>query len=263
MKKTITAFVLLLVFFFIGCGKTGFTEEVVEAAIEKAGPYDVDASIDEDNNVRVSLNKFTKDIDEWDSEEEAYFYFMNVCIGAVGALAKDVAKQFSNLEIEVENDVLAFSLELCTDLAEAVMQETQDEEELGAIILEVFNTQLGLEEMITYDSPFQDVQVTLHPAGTAYDVMVKLVKASRTDATWNSFDDEEKFGYFAGYTSAMVGGSAHDISMELDDLLLAYEDEIWSIPVEHCTEITIKSMSGEMSDEELGTALFKKLKKVR
>jgi len=258
MKK-IPMLALLLAALSIACAP-GFSEKGIERTIEKAGPFDVSVSIDDDNNVRVTLNEITGDLSGYSTAEEKYFYFVGVCVGAVGALASKGGDELGNLEIRASDETLVLSLDFCSYLAQASLDNT--ETDLGTVLMEVLRLQSDITSHIEDTGPFK-VLVTFHPGVSGYDVLVRFKRASKTDRTWNTLTKEGRFGYFMGACTGAVGGAALNTSLSFSDLLVDYEGGRWSVPVEHCTDLVLASYLGTMTNDELGEALLNKLTKVR
>jgi hypothetical protein len=82
---------------------------------------------------------------------------------------------------------------------------------------------------------------------------------------WNSMSSEEQYGYFMGVCAGATGILAAQSTIDFDfaDLLIDYKGETWSIPINYCSYLASASISGTMSDEDIGTKLLDKLEKVR
>lgn len=121
-----------------------------------------------------------------------------------------------------------------------------------------------VKEAIENAGPFK-VDVKVLKNDDEYDIKVSFKTASRTDGDWNSLSTEEKYGYFMGVCAGAVGiiavQSGEDF--EFGNLLIDYKNELWKIPVNYCSYLASASISGTMSDEEIGTKLLDKLEKVR
>jgi len=123
---------------------------------------------------------------------------------------------------------------------------------------------IQIEEAIENTGPFE-IETRLIKKGDAYNIKVDLKKASRKDLDWNSYSPEEKFGYFMGVCAGAVGSLAMDApeTLEFEDLLIGYDGEMWSLPVDFCTYIAAASLTGMMTEDELATRLFSELERIK
>jgi hypothetical protein len=121
-----------------------------------------------------------------------------------------------------------------------------------------------VEDAIEDTGPF-DVEGRLAKKGGAYNIKVDLKSTSRKDFYWNSLSSEEKFGYFMGVCAGAVGALAIDApeELELKDLHIGYENEVWAVPVDFCTYLAAASFTGAMTEEEMATELFRELERVK
>ena len=261
MKKTIIVSSMLGILLLIGCGTLAFDAESVEKAIESKGAFDITANVDSKNNVEITLKEFTEVSEEFANEEEQYVYFLGVCIGAVGALAAEADGDLGVLDIEIEGDVASFSIDFCAALAEGAVAGELTDEDLGNLIFEVFGFQIMLEESVEAETPF-DVSVILFWDDPKFDIHVDLEDITAGSGEWNAFSVEEKLGFFSGTCAGATGVLATMTTLEFDKLIMSFENETWSMPVDFCVDVVEVSESGELSDEEIAEALFANLEKI-
>jgi len=121
-----------------------------------------------------------------------------------------------------------------------------------------------VEKTIEDSGPF-DVETRLQRKGDAYNVKVDLVSVSRKDLDWNVISPEEKFSYFIKACAFAVG--LHAIRAPEDlvfaDLLISYEDEVWSLSVDFCSYIASANIKGTMTEEEIDTRLITERRQVK
>ncbi|MBD3286809.1 hypothetical protein GF359_09315 [candidate division WOR-3 bacterium] len=262
MKREIIVCLTLVALLFAGCGTVGFDEQGIEKAIEKQGPFDVLVDMDSENNVKVTLKEYTEDTGEWSSEEERDMYFFGVCIGAVGALAMQTEKDLGILDVEIDREVISLSLDFVSAIAQAVGSGDLTDEEMGELVFEVYGFQLMLEESVEDETPF-DVSVILTWDDPAFNIKVNLEKILSDRHEWSNYGHDERVGYFTGVCAGATGVLATLTNLEFNNIIMTFNNETWLLPVDFCIDIVEVSSTGELTEEQIGEALFANLEQIK
>lgn len=146
MKRILAVMLLVAVALSLACGGGKKADTLagehfvkkVEDAIEDAGPFDVEGRLVKKGgayNIKLDLESTSRKDFYWNSlsSEEKFGYFIEVCAGAVGALAMDAPEdlKLKDLHIGYEGEVWALSVDFCTYLAAASFTGTMTEEEMA------------------------------------------------------------------------------------------------------------------------------------
>jgi hypothetical protein len=106
-----------------------------------------------------------------------------------------------------------------------------------------------------------ETEVSVIRRGEVFDMRIDLKGLVSADPEWEKASYEERLGRFARVCASFLGDPSEDF-LSYGNLLIGYEDRLWSVSFEYCDYILSHSLSRSKSEAQLEKELIEEMELV-